>query len=85
MSIPVYRGQPGTSLRGGAVPPPQSSGAQISPVPGTIQATEAPAGWKMSVDVHPVRLVLAETSVTSEAAKRSERCIAGLMSKSGAN
>lgn len=60
---------------GGAVPPPQSRKEQISPVPGTYQATEAPAGEDSSVLVQPVRSVLAET----EAMRRgmSARTVAG--------
>lgn len=45
---------------GGARPPPQSSMSQSSPVPGTYQATEAPAGEDMSVVVQPERSVLAK-------------------------
>lgn len=34
-AVPTYAAQPGTVVLGGARPPPQSRGAQISPVPGT--------------------------------------------------
>ncbi len=33
--MPLYCGQPGTSVLGGAVPPPQSRKSHSSPVPGT--------------------------------------------------
>ena len=58
---------------GGALPPPQSKGAQSSPVPGTYQATEAPAGEVRSVVVQPVRSVFAETEVVRMWKRRSER------------
>ena len=35
MAVPLYWGQPGTSVLGGARPPPQSRMSQSSPVPGT--------------------------------------------------
>lgn len=41
VSVPVYRGQPGT-LFGGARPPPQSTNSQSSPVPGTYQTRLGP-------------------------------------------
>lgn len=37
--VPEYKGQPGTSVLGGARPPPQSSRSQISPVSGSYQCT----------------------------------------------
>jgi hypothetical protein len=37
VSVPVYWGHPGTSVFGGARPPPQSRGSQISPVSGSNQ------------------------------------------------
>lgn len=66
----MYCGHPGTSVFGGARPPPQSRGSQSSPVPGTYQATEAPAGEDMSVVVQPVRSVLARTVVAKAAVAR---------------
>lgn len=39
VSVPVYIGHPGTSVLGGARPPPQSRGSQISPVSGSNQWT----------------------------------------------
>ena len=71
--MPEYWGQPGTVVFGGALPPPQSKGSQSSPVPGTYQATEAPAGEVRSVVVQPVRSVLAETEVVRMWKRRSER------------
>ena len=56
----MYCGQPGTLYLGGALPPPQSRKSHLSPVPGTYQATEAPAGEDTSVVVQPVKSVLAE-------------------------
>lgn len=35
VAVPSYAAQPGTVVLGGALPPPQSRNAQISPVPGT--------------------------------------------------
>lgn len=35
VAVPEYCGQPGTSVFGGARPPPQSRNEHISPVPGT--------------------------------------------------
>jgi len=37
--VPLYKGQPGTLVLGGARPPPQSRGSQISPVLGSYQCT----------------------------------------------
>lgn len=72
--MPVYNGQPGTEDLGGALPPPQSKKAQISPVPGTYQAREAPAGEETSVDVQPVRSVRA---VVGRNSTRRERKVEG--------
>lgn len=41
VAVPSYAGHPGTVF-GGALPPPQSTKSQISPVSGTYQRTEAP-------------------------------------------
>lgn len=68
--MPEYAGQPGTVVLGGALPPPQSSGSQSSPVPGTYQATEAPAGEDMSVVVQPTRSVRARAAVANAAVAR---------------
>lgn len=65
--MPEYNGQPGTVVLGGALPPPQSSGSQSSPVPGTYQATEAPAGEDISVVVQPTRSVRARAAVAKAA------------------
>lgn len=65
--MPTYAAQPGTVVLGGARPPPQSSISQTSPVPGTYQATEAPAGEDTSVLVHPSRLVRARARVAKVA------------------
>jgi len=59
---------------GGAVPPPQSRKAQTSPVPGTYQATLAPAGEETSVDVQPVRSVRARASDVKKAEMKAKRC-----------
>lgn len=56
---------------GGARPPPQSRNSQSSPVPGTYQAREAPAGLETSVDVQPVRSVLARAREAREAVKKT--------------
>ena len=72
MAVPLYRGQPGTSVLGGARPPPQSRGAQISPVPGTYQAMDAPAGEETSVEVQPLRSVLARARVDRAAGRRKK-------------
>ena len=45
---------------GGARPPPQSRNSQSSPVPGTYQAIEAPAGEETSVEVQPDKSVRAK-------------------------
>jgi hypothetical protein len=63
VSVPTYPAQPGTVVLGGARPPPQSSISQTSPVPGTYQATEAPAGEDTSVLVQPSRSVRARAKV----------------------
>lgn len=65
--MPEYNGQPGTVVLGGALPPPQSRGSQSSPVPGTYQATEAPAGEDISVVVQPTRSVRARAAVAKAA------------------
>jgi len=70
--VPEYRGQPGTVVLGGAVPPPQSSGSQSSPVPGTYQMTLAPAGELTSEVVHPVRSVFAAAKAAKAAKTRVE-------------
>lgn len=57
---------------GGAVPPPQSRKSQSSPVPGTYQATLAPAGEDTSVEVQPVRSVRARARVARAAGKRKK-------------
>jgi len=44
---------------------------QISPVPGTYQARLAPAGDDTSVDVHPVRSVLARAKEARKAGRRT--------------
>ena len=69
MDVPLYRGQPGTLVAGGAMPPPQSRNSQSSPVPGTYQATLAPAGEDTSVEVQPVRSVLARARLASAAGR----------------
>ena len=56
---------------GGALPPPQSRKSQSSPVPGTYQATLAPAGEETSVEVQPVRSVRAKASEARDAGTRS--------------
>lgn len=70
--MPEYCGQPGTVVLGGALPPPQSSMSQSSPVPGTIQAYEAPAGDEMSVRVQPSRSVRASAKVAKAAVAKIE-------------
>lgn len=69
--MPEYCGQPGTVVLGGARPPPQSRNSQSSPVPGTYQAMEAPAGEETSVEVQPVRSVLARAREAREAVRRA--------------
>lgn len=44
-AVPEYRGHPGTSVLGGARPPPQSSGSHTSPVFGSYQCTIPSAQW----------------------------------------
>ena len=64
-------------MAGGAIPPPQSRKSHISPVPGTYQATLAPAGEETSVEVQPVRSVRARARVARAAGKmRKESMIA---------
>ena len=70
--MPVYCGQPGTEYFGGARPPPQSRKSQSSPVPGTYQAMDAPAGDETSVEVQPVRSVLARATEAKDAAMKTE-------------
>lgn len=70
MAVPLYNGQPGTSVFGGAIPPPQSRKSHSSPVPGTYQARLAPAGEETSVLVQPLRSVLARTKGRREAEAR---------------
>lgn len=70
MAVPEYRGQPGTLVLGGARPPPQSRKSQSSPVPGTYQAMEAPAGEETSVEVQPVKSVRASATETTAAEAR---------------
>lgn len=53
VAVPEYKGQPGTVVMGGAIPPPQSRNEQISPVPGTYQSTLAPPYATTSELVHP--------------------------------
>jgi len=67
--VPLYSGHPGTSVFGGAVPPPQSRKSQSSPVPGTYQARLAPAGEETSVEVQPVRSVRAKASAARVAGR----------------
>lgn len=45
MRVPVYIGQPGTSDLGGALPPPQSKGSQISPSSGSYQWVIPSSQW----------------------------------------
>lgn len=72
VDVPLYCGQPGTSVLGGAVPPPQSRKSQSSPVPGTYQARLAPAGEETSVEVQPVRSVRARARVARQAGRRKK-------------
>lgn len=53
------------------MPPPQSRKSHSSPVPGTYQAMEAPAGLETSVEVQPTRSVLARAREAREAVKRT--------------
>jgi hypothetical protein len=69
--VPEYAAQPGTVVLGGARPPPQSSISQSSPVPGTYQAYDAPAGEETSVRVQPSRSVRARARVAKVAAART--------------
>lgn len=70
VKVPEYCGHPGTVVLGGAVPPPQSRKSQSSPVPGTYQARDAPAGEETSVEVQPTRSVRARANEAKEAATR---------------
>ena len=70
MAVPLYKAHPGTSVLGGAIPPPQSRKSQSSPEPGTYQAMLAPAGEETSVDVQPVRSVRAKARVATTAGSR---------------
>jgi len=62
-SVPVYAGQPGTFVFGGARPPPQSRGSQISPVSGSNQ-------WVMP-SAHCVKLWVAQPTATAVLASMS--------------
>ena len=70
MAVPLYKAHPGTSVLGGAIPPPQSRKSQSSPEPGTYQAMLAPAGEETSVDVQPVRSVRAKARPARAAESR---------------
>jgi len=70
-AVPSYAAQPGTSVLGGARPPPQSRNSQTSPSLGTYQSTLAWAyASVVAVDVQPDRSVLALTSARRESAAR---------------
>jgi hypothetical protein len=58
VSVPSYKGQPGTVVLGGARPPPQSRSSQISAVSASYQITSG-VGSETLVEVQPPRSVLA--------------------------
>lgn len=55
-------------------------GCLLSPVPGTYQAIEAPAGEDTSVETQPERSVRARARVAMEAAVKMKRYILKLLS-----
>ncbi len=65
VSVPVYRGHPGTSVFGGARPPPQSKGSQISPVNGSYQCVMPSS--------HVVKLRIPHSESTGVASTSSAR------------
>ena len=70
--MPEYAAQPGTVVLGGARPPPQSRNSQVSPVSGTYQMRDVPAGEIAVEETQPERSVRAKDSPERTAKRRKQ-------------